>query len=120
MEIRLILIGGDIYWISANSQFDVQSEEYTMTWNIWKFEICRVATRPSIMPYNDVTIIEEVQISLKQEFILKNKGKTIASLKANALHKMYRLQQVEVKLTKQFLENLFATHPKSVKIIKCW
>lgn len=111
---------GEIYRVFANSEFPEEDEDSSVFDNIKKSEIHLIASRPAILPYNDMVQWIISHVDLGSASVVNDAGTTIASLQPDAISRMYKLRKPEVLLNKQFLDTFKTEKPNLLTVIKKW
>lgn len=75
-----------------NEQYSQKDEDYETLVNIHRLEIYQVASRPTIIPYDDMSRWEFTHVDTRREAMVNEVGIIFTSLKSNTFEKMYTLK----------------------------
>ena len=90
----------EMYMIFSNSYFPKDDEGLVVYQNIKKSELHSIATRPNIMPYNDIVQWVFSHLETNTPTIMNEERNPIASLNPYDTHMMYQLPTPKAYLKK--------------------
>lgn len=64
------LVWGEIYRVFWNEKYSWEDEDYETLVNIQKSQIYQEATRPTIMPYDEMSRWEFTHVNIQREVVL--------------------------------------------------
>jgi hypothetical protein len=110
----------DTYKMFVKEDFPRDDEDMVIYQSIKKSGLYIVATRPTILPYNDVVRWVFSHLDSKTSTMVNEYESPIASLKPDEIHARYHLQNFDAYLNKQLLDTFGEEHPNLAELVKEW
>ena len=93
-----------MYRIFFNDEISKDDEDLSVFQNIKKSELFSITIRPIVLQYNDDMRWIFDHIDLETDYVINEARIAIGSLQLDVIGHMYKLQKLEVLLSKQFLD----------------